>query len=240
MLRKTRKTTAAAEKAEQEKARNDAIKQGRAEEKAAAKAWHEELWGVSSDDDDDEEWTKADVKRAFPSYSSLQKKKPKESNEEHGSKLKSAALAYGHKNANKSKMKELRSFLSGKLRSFHASNAAKSDDGKPSAKDDDGDDDPEVMPAPNAKDGSDKQGKAAKHNPPGDGDDGEWVKLASSDFENHFYFQNAKTGATQREDPAASKKKKPPGPPPLVGMLRLRRMTSHFSWLPWCLRRAGF
>ena len=152
------------------------------------------------------------MKRAFPSYSSLQKKKPKESNEEHASKLKSAALAYGHKNADKSKMKELRSFLSDKLRSFHASNAAKSDDEKP--KDDDGDDDPEVLPAPNAKDGSDKQSKAAKRDPPGDGDDGEWVKLPSSDFENHFYFQNTKTGATQCEDPAASKKKKPPGPPP--------------------------
>ena len=104
--------------------------------------------------------------------------------------------------------------FSRKLRSFHASNAAKSDDGKPPAKVDDGDADPEGLPPPNAKDGSDKQGKAAKRDPPGNGDDGEWVKLPSSDFENHFYFQNTKSGATQWEDPVASKKKKPPGPPP--------------------------
>ena len=156
------------------------------------------------------------MKRAFPSYSSLQKKKPKESNEEHASKLKSAALAYGQKNADKSKMKELRSFLSDKLRSFHASNAAKLDGGKPPAKPYDGDDaDPEVFPAV-PPDGIDMQGKAKKRDPPADvpGDDGEWVKLPSSDFANHFYFQNTKTGATQWEDPAASKKKKPPGPPP--------------------------
>ena len=213
---KDAKKTAAVEKAEQEKARNDAIAQGRAEEKAAAKARLEELWGVSSNDDDDEKWTKGDVKRAFPSYSSLQKKKFKESNEEHASKIKSAALAYGHKNADTSKMKELRSFLSDKLRSFHASNAAKLDGGKPPAKPYDGDDaDPEVFPAV-PPDGIDMQGKAKKRDPPADvpGGDGEWVKLPSSDFANHFYFQNTKTGATQWEDPAASKKKKPPGPPP--------------------------
>ena len=214
---KDAKKTAAVEKAEQEKARNDAIAQGRAEEKAAAKARLEELWGVSSNDDDDEKWTKGDVKRAFPSYSSLQKKKFKESNEEHASKIKSAALAYGHKNADTSKMKELRSFLSDKLRSFHASNAAKLDGGgKPPAKPYDGDDaDPEGFPAV-PPDGIDMQGKAKKRDPPADvpGGDGEWVKLPSSDFANHFYFQNTKTGATQWEDPAASKKKKPPGPPP--------------------------
>ena len=141
----------------------------------------------------------------------------KESNEEHASKLKPAALAYGHKNADKTKMKELRSFLSDKLRSFHASNAAKLDGEKPPAKGDDDDDaDPEVFPAV-PPDDSDKQGKLPKRDPPADvpGDDGEWVKLPSSDFENHFYFQNTKTGATQWDDPAASKKKKkPPGPPP--------------------------
>ena len=215
---KDAKTTAAAQKAELAKATKDAIAQGRAEEKAAAKARQEEVWGnLSSDnDDDEEEWTKGDVKRAFPSYSSLQKKKPKESNEEHASKLKSAALAYGHNNADKSKMKDLRSFLSDKLQRFHASNAAKLDGGKPAAKGDDDDDaDPEVLPAV-PPDGSDKQGKLPKRDPPAGvpGDDGEWVKLPSSDFANHFYFQNKKTGATQWEDPAASKKKKPPGPPP--------------------------
>ena len=98
------------------------------------------------------------MKRAFSFYSSLQKKKAKESNEEHESKIMSAALAYGHKNADKSSMKELRSFLSDKLRSFHFPKEAKSDDGNPPAKDDDGDDVPEVLPIadPNAKDGSGK------------------------------------------------------------------------------------
>jgi hypothetical protein len=159
----------------------------------------------NDDDEEDEEeevqlqLTKKEAAAAFPSATSIGKRKSRETPKEHTERLHAACRAYGRKKPESFTKGDNTSYLTVKLGyDVEPEGPPPKGDGKPGGKADEPD------PAEASGKPADARGK--------------WERLPSSSYDGFFYWLNKETGEVQwEEQPAATKKVRPAGPPPGFG-----------------------
>ena len=166
----------------------------------------------NDDDEEDEEeevqlqLTKKEAAAAFPSATSIGKRKSRETPKEHTERLHAACRAYGRKKPESFTKGDNTSYLTVKLGyDVEPEGPPPKGDGKPGGKPE------EAEPAEASGKPADASGRPADAR-------GKWERLPSSSYDGFFYWLNKETGEVQwEEQPAATKKVRPAGPPPGFG-----------------------
>jgi hypothetical protein len=178
------------------------------ERKALSRKNGKHRGGAGSDDEEEDEeeevqvqlqLTKKEDAAAFPSATSIGKRKSRETSKEHTERLHAACRAYGRKKPKSFTKGDNMSYLTIKLGyDVEPEGPPPKGDGKPGGKADEPD------PAEASGKPADARGK--------------WERLPSSSYDGFFYWLNKETGEVQwEEQPAATKKVRPAGPPPGFG-----------------------